>query len=83
MRIDVRTALVAACVSLPVRAAGGQAAPAPGPAWLAGVGIASYALAEVHGTGWGSEGVVRPRLLGGSGVDYGTTSGAVGVAFRF
>lgn len=62
MRIDVRTALVAACVSLPVRAGGGQAAPAPGPAWLAGVGIASYGLAEVHGTGWGPEGIVRRRL---------------------
>jgi hypothetical protein len=32
------------------------------PAWLVGVGVANYALAEVHGTGWGPEGVVRRRL---------------------
>ena len=33
-----------------------------GPAWLTGIGIANYALAEEHGTGWGPEAVVRRRL---------------------
>lgn len=30
--------------------------------WLLGLGVANYALAEVHGTGWGPEGIVRRRL---------------------
>jgi hypothetical protein len=35
---------------------------APSPAWLLGGGVASYALAGVHGTGWGGEAVVQRRL---------------------
>ena len=31
-------------------------------AWLLGAGVASYALADVHGTGWGAEAIVRRRL---------------------
>ena len=40
-------------------AAAQGAAPSP---WLVGGGVANYALAEIHGTGWGPEGVVRRRL---------------------
>lgn len=55
--------LAAALLGLTLGAAAAAAQDsAPSPAWLVGVGVANYALAEIHGTGWGPEGVVRRRL---------------------
>lgn len=56
--------LAAALLGLTLGAAVAAAAQdsASSPSWLVGVGVANYALAEIHGTGWGPEGVVRRRL---------------------
>lgn len=59
----IRAAHVAACLCLSATGAAAQGAvPGSGPAWLVGIGVANYALADIHGTGWGAEGVVRRRL---------------------
>jgi hypothetical protein len=47
-----------ALAGAPAGAQGSAAAPT----WLVGAGVANYALADVHGTGWGPEAVARRRL---------------------
>ena len=57
----MRTTIAALSLLLAVPPAAAQTDARPSD-WLLGLGVANYALAEEHGTGWGPEAVARRRL---------------------